>query len=86
MLFSLLTDDNYCAAVSWLNNFFSLELFNSFFFSFCRKSASYSRKIIENRKFAVQIEIFPKNTFFTTPPPTLGCVAQTTHAQKIRSW
>ena len=34
------------------------------FFSFCRKSASYSRKVIENRKFAVQIEIFPKNTFF----------------------
>ena len=63
---------------------FSLELFDRFFL-FCRKSASYLRKIIENRKLAVQIEIFPKNTFFTIPPPTLWCVAQTTYAQKIRS-
>ena len=27
-----------------------------------------------------------KKTFFIIPLPTLGCVAQTTHAQKIRSW
>ena len=54
-------------------------------FLFCRKSASYSRKIIEYPNFAVQTEIFPKNTVFTIPPHTLGCVAQTTHAQKIRS-
>ena len=67
-----------------LGNFFPLSFLIDFLF--CRKSASHSRKIIENRKFAIQIEIFPKNTFFTIPPPTLGCVAQTTHAQKIRSW
>ena len=33
------------------------------FFRACREFASYSRKIIENLQFAVQIEIFPKNIF-----------------------
>ena len=60
--------------------FFYFELLDCFFLRACRQSASYSRKIIENLQFAVQIEIFPKNTFSALPPPTLGSVAQTTHA------
>ena len=56
------------------------ELFFALSFRACRQFASYSRKIIENLQFAVQIEMFHKNTFFALPPPTLGFVAQATHA------
>ena len=59
--------------------FFALSFLIDFFQA-CRQFAIYSRKIIENLQFAVQIEIFSKNTFFALPPPTLGSVAQTTHA------
>ena len=56
------------------------------FFRGCREYAPIIRKIIEKWKFAVQIEILQKNTFFALPPPTLGSVAQTTHAWKFCSW
>ena len=62
-----------------LANFFALSFLIDFFRA-CRQFASYSRKIIENLQFSVQIEIFSKNTFFAQPPPTLSSVAQTTHA------
>ena len=49
-------------------------------FRACWQYASYGRKIIEILLFAVQIEMFPRNTFFALTPPALGSVAQSTHA------
>ena len=43
--------------------FSCFELFDWFCFRACRQFASHSRKVIENLQFAVQIEIFHKNTF-----------------------
>ena len=48
----------------------------------CRQFASYSRKIIENLEFAVQIAVLNK-TLFPLLPPTLAFAAQTTHVWKI---
>ena len=45
--------------------FFALSFLIDFFRAY-RQFASYSRKIIENLQLAVQIEIFPKNTFSPT--------------------
>ena len=42
--------------------FFALSFLIVFFRAY-RQFAPRSRKIIENLQFAVQIEIFPKNTF-----------------------
>ena len=46
-------------------NLFSVELFDCFFSSLLA-ICFFSRKVIENLQFAVQIEIFPKNTFLPT--------------------
>ena len=59
-------------------DFFFLELFD-WIFSRLLETGSIFRKTIENVQFAVQQEIFQKNTF-SLPPPTLGSVAQSTHA------
>ena len=64
-------------------NYFCFELFD-WFFRACRQFAYHSRKIIENLQFAVQMKIFPQNTFFALPPPSLGSVAQT--RRKISRW
>ena len=66
------------------NVFFALSFLMDFFRG-CREYPLIIRKIIENWKFAVQIELFQKNTFFALPPPTLDSVAQTTHAWKFCS-
>ena len=50
------------------------------FFRGCWKYGPIIRETIENVQFAVQIEIFQKTPFFALTPPTLGSVAQTTHA------
>ena len=56
--------------------FFWFELFDVFFRA-CRQLASDSMKIIENLQFAVQVEVFPENTFlpYHHASPTLGSVA-----------
>ena len=45
-------------------NFFLLWAFWLILFRACWEFSSYSRKTIENLQFAVQIGIFPQNTFF----------------------
>ena len=64
--------------------FFCLELFD-WFFRGCWKYGPIIRKIIENVQLAVQQELSQKNIFFTISPPTLGSVAQSTHAWKFWS-
>ena len=62
-----------------LTFFFALS-FLIVFFRACRQLASHSMKIIEDLHICVHIKIFPENTFFALPPPTLRSVAQSTHA------
>ena len=61
--------------------FFPLS-FSIDFFLLCQKSASYSREIIENRKFAVQIEILPKNiSFYHTTTYSRVCSSDHTYTK-----
>ena len=62
--------------------FFALSFLIDFFRG-CWKYGPIIRKIIEDVLFAVQKQIFQKNTFCTLPPSALGFVAQSTHACKF---
>ena len=56
--------------------FFALSFLIGFFRA-CRQFSSRSRKIIENLQYAVQIEIFSKNTFFC--PTTYSGLCSSDH-------
>ena len=59
-------------------SFFLLGAFRLICFRACRQFASYSREIIENLQFTVQIEIFPKNTLFC-PTTTYSGLCSSDH-------
>ena len=74
-----------CSPMIHAANCFCLKLLDLSFRA-TRQFASYSKKFIKILQFDFQIVILPKHTFFALPPPTLGSVAQTTHAWKFCSW
>ena len=67
-------------------NVFCLELFDWLFFEAVGNMVPSLGKLSSMSNLLFNKRYFQKVLFFTLPPPTLGSVAQTTHAQEIRSW
>ena len=60
--------------------FFALSFLIDFFFEAVGNTVPSLGKLSRMSNLLFRLRYFKKTLFFTLPPPTLGSVAQTTHA------